>query len=229
MISCCKNYMIWHEYGIKLLESHVSSVTKSVGNFSKWRSDHLSLSCIIEPELWNLCSWQRNPKVCNWDHCKTSKFCRIFLHKFCMFNSRIPRIKEWQSWKLYMHICSPLWAFLDLHTSFLPSSIFSTGVQCPVKPTTWVCIKISHLHIMSELLPAILLLFRFQNTKKNLSKSWVAQSQSNLTSCNKLFWRLWNHMWKEGSSGYKNLDLCFYYTKMRILEIYVDWGVLFSL
>ncbi len=36
-------------------------------------------------------------------------------------------------------------------------------------------------------------------------------------------------MWKEGSSGYKNLDLCFYYTKMRMLEIYVGWGVLFSL
>jgi hypothetical protein len=121
---------------------------------------------------------------------KQANSVQIFLYKFCMFNSRIPRIKEWQSWKLYMHICSPLWAFLDLHTSFLPSSIFSTGVQCPMKPTTWVCIKISHLHIMSELLPAILLLFRFQNTKKNLSKSWVAQSQSNLTSCNKLFWRL---------------------------------------
>jgi hypothetical protein len=86
--------------------------------------------------------------------------------------------------------CSPLWAFLDLHTSFLPSSIFSTGVQCLMKPTTWVCVKISHLHIMSNLLPAILLLFRFQNTKKNLSKSWVAKSQSNLTFCNKLFWRL---------------------------------------
>ncbi len=35
-------------------------------------------------------------------------------------------------------------------------------------------------------------------------------------------------MWKEGSSGYKNLNLCFYYTKMRILEIYVGWGVLLS-
>ncbi len=163
-----------------------SNVTNSAGKFSKWRSDHLSLSCIIEPELWNLCSWQRNPKVHNWDHCKTSKFCT---NSVCL-------ILTYQESKSDNHenyicvFCSPLWAFLDLHTSFLPSSIFSTGVQWPTKPTTWVCIKISHLHIMSKLLPAILLLFRFQNTKKNLSKSWVPKSQSNLTSCNKLFWRL---------------------------------------
>jgi hypothetical protein len=106
---------IWHKTIWNLM---FSSVTKSVGNFSKWRSDHLSLSCIIEPELWNLCSWQRNPKVCNWDHCKTSKFCT---NSVCL-------ILTYQESKIDNHenyiciFCSPLWAFLDLHTSFLPWS-----------------------------------------------------------------------------------------------------------
>jgi hypothetical protein len=118
MISCCKNYMIWHEYGIKLLESHLSSVTKSVGNFSKWCSDHLSLSCINEPELWNLCSWQRNPKVHNWDHCKISKFCT---NSVCLILTYQESMSD--NHENYICIfCSPLWAFLDLRTSFLPWS-----------------------------------------------------------------------------------------------------------
>ncbi len=42
---------------------------------------------------------------------KQANSVQIFLYKFCMFNPHIPRIKEWQPWKLYMHILFPPLSF----------------------------------------------------------------------------------------------------------------------